>query len=45
MVLKIIDEITKEAAIVDPVEPDTVIKAVSDEGATLTKILTTHHHW
>lgn len=29
----------------DPVEPDTVVKAVNDEGVKLTKVLTTHHHW
>ncbi|XP_072388566.1 hydroxyacylglutathione hydrolase, mitochondrial isoform X1 [Diabrotica undecimpunctata] len=38
-------ENTKEAAIVDPVEPDTVLEAVKAEGVNLTKILTTHHHW
>jgi len=41
----LVDENTKEAAIVDPVEPDTVIKAVAEEGVTLTTVLTTHHHW
>ncbi|XP_026468692.1 hydroxyacylglutathione hydrolase, mitochondrial-like isoform X1 [Ctenocephalides felis] len=41
----IIDEQTKQAAVVDPVEPDTVLAAVKEEGATLTKVLTTHHHW
>lgn len=38
-------ENTKEAAVVDPVEPDTVLEAVEAEGVNLTKILTTHHHW
>nr|CAH7756867.1 unnamed protein product [Callosobruchus chinensis] len=41
----IIDEQTKQAAIVDPVEPDTVLKAVKEEGVNLTKVLTTHYHW
>ncbi|KAJ8923150.1 hypothetical protein NQ315_001704 [Exocentrus adspersus] len=39
------DENTKQAAVVDPVEPETVLKAVRDEGVNLTKVLTTHHHW
>lgn len=39
------DEETKEAAIVDPVEPDTVLAAVEEEKVNLTKVLTTHHHW
>lgn len=29
----------------DPVEPETVVAAVMDEGVNLTKVLTTHHHW
>ncbi|XP_067647846.1 hydroxyacylglutathione hydrolase, mitochondrial-like isoform X2 [Eurosta solidaginis] len=41
----IIDTATKEAAIVDPVEPDTVLAAVEAEQVNLTKVLTTHHHW
>ncbi|XP_028406745.1 hydroxyacylglutathione hydrolase, mitochondrial-like [Dendronephthya gigantea] len=41
----IIDEKTKEAAIVDPVEPKTVLKAVEKEGVSLKSALTTHHHW
>ncbi|XP_075230781.1 hydroxyacylglutathione hydrolase tenzing norgay isoform X2 [Lycorma delicatula] len=41
----IVDESTKEAAIVDPVEPDTVINAVQEEGVHLKSVLTTHHHW
>jgi hydroxyacylglutathione hydrolase len=35
----------KEAAIVDPVEPEKVLAAVEDEGVKLTTLLTTHHHW
>ncbi|XP_044734006.1 hydroxyacylglutathione hydrolase, mitochondrial isoform X2 [Chrysoperla carnea] len=41
----IIDEDTREAAIVDPVAPETVLKAVQEENVKLKKILTTHHHW
>jgi len=41
----VIDEKTKQAAIVDPVAPDTVLEAVNEEGVNLTKVLTTHHHW
>ncbi|CAK1547348.1 unnamed protein product [Leptosia nina] len=41
----IVDKATKEAAIVDPVEPNTVLQAVQDQGVKLTKVLTTHHHW
>ena len=41
----IIDPSTKDAAVVDPVEPQKVLKAVSDEGVNLTSVLTTHHHW
>ncbi|XP_050295870.1 hydroxyacylglutathione hydrolase, mitochondrial [Anthonomus grandis grandis] len=41
----ITDEATNQAAIVDPVAPDTVLEAVQKEGVQLTKVLTTHHHW
>lgn len=41
----IIDESTKDAAVVDPVEPKKVLKAVNAEGVKLTSVLTTHHHW
>eukprot|EP00088_Acartia_fossae_P029281 TRINITY_DN3012_c0_g1_i15.p1 TRINITY_DN3012_c0_g1~~TRINITY_DN3012_c0_g1_i15.p1 ORF type:complete len:304 (-),score=46.36 TRINITY_DN3012_c0_g1_i15:300-1211(-) len=41
----LIDEKSREAAIVDPVAPDTVIKAVADAKVNLTTVLTTHHHW
>jgi hydroxyacylglutathione hydrolase len=36
---------TKDAAIVDPVNPETVIEAVKTEGVNLKSVLTTHHHW
>jgi len=41
----LVDEDTKQAAIVDPVDPDSVIKAVAEEEVVLTTVLTTHHHW
>jgi len=41
----LVDKDTNEAAIVDPVNPDSVIKAVEEEGVKLTTLLTTHHHW
>lgn len=41
----LIDEATKECAVVDPVEPNKVLDAVKKEGVKLTSVLTTHHHW
>lgn len=41
----IIDSSTRDAAIVDPVDPDSVLRAVKEENCNLTKVLTTHHHW
>ena len=41
----VIDEKTMEAAVVDPVEPESVFEAVRDERVNLTTVLTTHHHW
>ncbi|KAM8844593.1 hydroxyacylglutathione hydrolase, mitochondrial isoform 1-T1 [Spinachia spinachia] len=41
----LIDVDTKEAAIVDPVEPIKVVEAVRKHGVKLTTVLTTHHHW
>jgi len=41
----LIDESTKECAVVDPVEPEKVEAAVREEGVNLTTVLTTHHHW
>ncbi|KAK3725006.1 hypothetical protein QZH41_017486, partial [Actinostola sp. cb2023] len=41
----VIDEKTKEAAIIDPVEPKKVVSAVESENVKLTTVLTTHHHW
>lgn len=36
---------TKEAAIVDPVDVDTVLEALKTEDVELKSVLTTHHHW
>ncbi|XP_028669666.1 hydroxyacylglutathione hydrolase, mitochondrial isoform X2 [Erpetoichthys calabaricus] len=41
----LIDDETREAAIVDPVEPHKVVDAVKKHGVKLTTVLTTHHHW
>lgn len=41
----IIDEKTKTAAAVDPVEPDKIIATVKNEGVHLSTVLTTHHHY
>lgn len=41
----IIDETMNEAVVVDPVEPKKVLKELEEEGAKLTTVLTTHHHW
>jgi len=41
----IIDEKSKEAAVVDPVNPDEVLRVVKEEEVTLTAALITHHHW
>ncbi|EEF41604.1 hydroxyacylglutathione hydrolase cytoplasmic isoform X1 [Ricinus communis] len=41
----IIDEATKEAAVVDPVDPDKILQAANHHGAHLKLLLTTHHHW
>ncbi|XP_031641216.1 hydroxyacylglutathione hydrolase, mitochondrial isoform X2 [Contarinia nasturtii] len=41
----IIDNKTREAVVVDPVDPERVLTAVSDQAVQLKSILTTHHHW
>lgn len=41
----VIDETTKECAVVDPVEPEKVIENVDRNDLKLTTVLTTHHHW
>lgn len=41
----IVDEPTKEAAVVDPVEPEKVLEVAKQNGADVKMVLTTHHHW
>ncbi|XP_030387919.1 hydroxyacylglutathione hydrolase, mitochondrial isoform X2 [Scaptodrosophila lebanonensis] len=41
----IVDGKTQEAAVVDPVDPELVIKTVQEAKVNLNKVLTTHHHW
>ncbi|KAI1285449.1 Hydroxyacylglutathione hydrolase, mitochondrial [Halotydeus destructor] len=41
----LVDDATKEAAVVDPVEPAKVVAAVERLGLKLSTVLTTHHHW
>ncbi|XP_039333831.1 hydroxyacylglutathione hydrolase, mitochondrial isoform X1 [Saimiri boliviensis] len=41
----VIDDETKEAAIVDPVQPQKVVEEAKKHGVKLTTVLTTHHHW
>jgi hydroxyacylglutathione hydrolase len=36
---------TNEAAIVDPVNPESVLEEVKKLGVNLKSVLTTHHHW
>ncbi|KAF9973329.1 hypothetical protein BGZ73_003441 [Actinomortierella ambigua] len=40
----IVDDATKEAVVVDPVEPAKVLSKAQEVGATITAILCTHHH-
>ena len=41
----LIDKNTNVCAVVDPVEPEKLLKRIADEGAKLTTVLTTHHHY
>uniref|UniRef100_A0A182N0L4 hydroxyacylglutathione hydrolase n=1 Tax=Anopheles dirus TaxID=7168 RepID=A0A182N0L4_9DIPT len=36
---------TRQAAVVDPVEPDRVLEVAREQGCQLNQLLTTHHHW
>lgn len=42
---RIIEENTKEAAVVDPVEPHKILRVAEENGVDLKLVLTTHHHW
>ncbi|KAF5193186.1 Hydroxyacylglutathione hydrolase protein [Thalictrum thalictroides] len=41
----IYDESSKEAAVVDPVEPEKIVELANQHGLHLNLVLTTHHHW
>ncbi|KAJ7965174.1 Hydroxyacylglutathione hydrolase [Quillaja saponaria] len=41
----IVDESSKEAAVVDPVEPEKLLEVANAHGVNLKLVLTTHHHW
>merc|ERR1712059_51014 len=41
----LMDQSTRQAAVVDPVDPASVLAAVEEEGVELTTTTTTHHHW
>ena len=41
----LVDQKTKVCAVVDPVEPEKLLKRIADEGGSLTTVLTTHHHY
>ncbi|KAL8192832.1 hypothetical protein R6Q57_027280 [Mikania cordata] len=41
----VIDEDTKQGAVVDPVEPEKVIEVAKENSVELKIVLTTHHHW
>jgi hydroxyacylglutathione hydrolase len=41
----LVDEVSREAAVIDPVEPEKVLVAVQQKNVILSTILTTHHHW
>jgi len=41
----LIDQKTSTCAVVDPVEPEKLLKRIADEGSNLTSVLTTHHHY
>ncbi|KAJ8729940.1 hypothetical protein PYW07_016978 [Mythimna separata] len=41
----LIDKATNKAAVIDPVDPSTVLQAVQEHNVRLTTVLTTHHHW
>ncbi|TQE12572.1 hypothetical protein C1H46_001784 [Malus baccata] len=45
LVIRIIGESIKKAAVVDPIESDKVLKAAQEHGVGMKLILTTRHHW
>ncbi|CAI9091918.1 OLC1v1027038C1 [Oldenlandia corymbosa var. corymbosa] len=41
----IVDEVSREGAVVDPVEPQKVVDVAEENWVDLKSVLTTHHHW
>lgn len=41
----LVDEATNTAAVVDPADPEVVLRALSELNVDLVAILCTHHHW
>lgn len=41
----IFDDVSREGAVVDPVDPQKVVEAADEHWVDLKLILTTHHHW
>ncbi|KAI9481592.1 MAG: hydroxyacylglutathione hydrolase [Benjaminiella poitrasii] len=41
----LIDDKSKEAAVIDPVEPIKILNVISQTGAKLSSVFVTHHHW
>eukprot|EP01127_Copromyxa_protea_P017985 TRINITY_DN5562_c1_g1_i1.p1 TRINITY_DN5562_c1_g1~~TRINITY_DN5562_c1_g1_i1.p1 ORF type:complete len:271 (-),score=48.11 TRINITY_DN5562_c1_g1_i1:41-826(-) len=41
----LVDEATKTAAVIDPVEPEKVLARAKELGVEVTTVLTTHSHW
>ncbi|VDD76735.1 unnamed protein product [Mesocestoides corti] len=41
----LIDEKSMQCAVVDPVDPSSVLTEVNKRGLKLSSVLTTHHHW
>lgn len=41
----LVDKASKQAVVVDPVEPEKVLAKVKELGVNLKHILATHHHW
>ncbi|KAI5080945.1 hypothetical protein GOP47_0004128 [Adiantum capillus-veneris] len=42
---RLVDDLSGDAAVVDPVEPDRLVEAAESHGARIKFVITTHHHW
>jgi hypothetical protein len=42
---QIVDKASSLALVVDPLEPETVLKEIENQSVSLQGVLTTHHHW